>query len=78
MNCKLCILFLLLMQFVHGQFTNTQVIAKIKTERIDDIITLNAEASNTTEVLKSLRYTFSVFRTDTNKNVSKNNQDWSE
>ncbi|WP_299248878.1 CsgE family curli-type amyloid fiber assembly protein [uncultured Aquimarina sp.] len=75
MNFKLIILFLLIVQFSNGQFTNTDVIAKIKTESIDDIISVSAEATNSTEVYKSLKYTFSIFRTDLDNNVTKNNQE---
>ncbi|AXT53099.1 hypothetical protein D1818_20550 [Aquimarina sp. BL5] len=75
MNFKLIILFLLVFQFSNGQFTNTQVIAKIKTERIDDIVSVSAEAVNSTEVYKSLKYTFSIFRTDSNNKVTKNDQE---
>ncbi|MBW1298620.1 curli production assembly/transport protein CsgE [Aquimarina litoralis] len=75
MNFKLAILFLLIFQFSNGQFTNTDVVAKIKTERIDDIIAINAEAANATEVYKSLKYTFSIFRTDSTNTVTKNNQE---
>jgi len=75
MNFKLIILFLLVFQFSNGQFTNTQVIAKIKTERIDDIVSVSAEAVNSTEVYKSLKYTFSIFRTDSDNKVTKNDQE---
>ncbi|MDH7444629.1 curli-like amyloid fiber formation chaperone CsgH [Aquimarina sp. 2201CG14-23] len=75
MKYRLFILLFLIFQFSNAQFTNTEVVAKIKTERIDDIVSITAEATNTTEVYKSLKYTFSVFRTDPSKNVSKNNQE---
>ncbi|WP_299440058.1 CsgE family curli-type amyloid fiber assembly protein [uncultured Aquimarina sp.] len=75
MNFKLIILFLLIFQLSNGQFTNIEVVAKIKTERIDDIVSVSAEAANSTEVYKSLKYTFSVFRTDSDNNVTKNNQE---
>ncbi|MHA7058410.1 CsgE family curli-type amyloid fiber assembly protein [Aquimarina sp. M1] len=75
MKCKLVISFLLVFQFSNAQFTNTEIIAKIKTERIDDIVSISAEATNATEIYKSLRYAFSVFRTNTDNNVSKNNQE---
>ena len=75
MNSRLFILSFLIAHFSFGQYTNTEVVAKIKTKSIDDVITLQAEASNTTELHKSLRYTFSVFRTDSDKNISKNNQE---
>ncbi|WP_405205464.1 CsgE family curli-type amyloid fiber assembly protein [Aquimarina sp. LLG6339-5] len=75
MNFKLVILFFLVFQFSNGQHTNIEVVAKIKTERIDDIVSISAEATNATEVYKSLKYTFSVFRTDSKNNVTKNNQE---
>ncbi|WP_378177590.1 CsgE family curli-type amyloid fiber assembly protein [Aquimarina sp. SS2-1] len=75
MKFKLIVLFVLIFQFSNGQFTNTEVIAKIKTERIDDIVSVNAVATNATEVYKSLKYTFSVFRTDTDNNVARNDQE---
>ncbi|WP_299900767.1 CsgE family curli-type amyloid fiber assembly protein [uncultured Aquimarina sp.] len=75
MRFKLAVIFLFIFQFASSQFTNTDVIAKLKTERIDDIISVNAEATNATEVYKSLKYTFSIFRTDTTKTVSKSNQE---
>ncbi|GAA0725318.1 hypothetical protein GCM10009430_30770 [Aquimarina litoralis] len=75
MRFKLAVIFLFVFQFVSSQFTNTDVVAKLKTERIDDIISVNAEATNATEVYKSLKYTFSIFRTDTTKTVSKSNQE---
>ncbi|WP_299216397.1 CsgE family curli-type amyloid fiber assembly protein [uncultured Aquimarina sp.] len=75
MNFKLIILFLLVFQFSNGQFTNTEVVAKIKTERIDDIVSVSAEVANSTEVYKSLKYIYSIFRTDSDNNVTKNNQE---
>ncbi len=75
MNFRLIIIFLLIFQFSNGQYTNTDVIAKIKTERIDDIVSIRAVATNATEVYKSLKYTFSVFRTDSVNKVTKNNQE---
>ena len=75
MNFKLVILFLLIFQLSNGQYTNVEVVAKIKAEKIDDIVSVSAEAVNSTEVYKSLKYTFSVFRTDASNNVTKNNQE---
>jgi len=68
------ILFSFIAQSTSGQFTNTDVIAKIKTNKIDDIMEFTAEGINSTEIYKSLRYEFSIFKTDNNNNVSKNNQ----
>ncbi|KAA1246706.1 CsgE family curli-type amyloid fiber assembly protein [Aquimarina sp. RZ0] len=75
MNYKLIAVFVLFFQFSNGQFTNKEVVAKIKTERIDNVVSVIAEATNTTEVHKSLRYTLSVFRTSKDNNLQKNNQE---
>lgn len=61
---------------VFGQTTNTDVIAKIKTQKVDDIISIIATASNTTEVYKTLKYSILVNKTGiTTGNVSKNKQE---
>jgi len=75
MKAKLIIVFLFLCQCFYGQYTNTEVVAKIKTEKIDDILALSAEATNATEVYKSLKYTFSIFRTDSNNKLIKSDQE---
>jgi len=75
MKYKLIILFFLIVNFSKAQLTNSEVVARIKTEKIDDVITVRAEAANTTEVYKSLRYSFAVFRTDSTNNVTKNSQE---
>jgi hypothetical protein len=75
MKFKLVILTTLFFQVSIAQFTNTDVVAKLKTETIDDIISVVGTVTNTTEVYKSLQYTISVFRTDADNNVSKNNQE---
>jgi hypothetical protein len=75
MKFKLVILTTLFFQVSIAQFTNIDVVAKLKTETIDDIISVTATATNTTEVYKSLQYTITVFRTDANNNVTKNNQE---
>ncbi|TPN84540.1 CsgE family curli-type amyloid fiber assembly protein [Aquimarina algicola] len=69
------ILNILLCQTITAQFTNTEVIAKIKTEPLDDVISMIGTATNTTEIYKSLTYKMSVFRTDVNNNVSTTNQE---
>lgn len=68
-------LLLLAVQVTVGQYTNTEVVAKIKLSALDDVITLKATATNQTEVYKSLTYTFSAFRTDANNNKTKTDQD---
>lgn len=75
MKPKLIILLTLVFQVSIAQFTNVDVVAKIKTEKIDDAISIISTATNTTEVYKSLHYMFSVFRTDAQNNLSKNNQE---
>ncbi len=62
-------------QFSMAQYTNTEVVAKIKTNTIDDSVIIVGAAVNTTEVYKSLTYVLSVFKTDTNANVAKNTQE---
>jgi len=64
--------FVLCFQASIAQFTNTEVVAKIKIESLDESITAIAKATNTTEVYKSLRYVITVFRTDVHGNLSKN------
>ncbi len=75
MKLRLIAFFLFVFQVSQAQFTNTDVVAKIKIEKLDESISVIATATNTTEVYKSLKYTFSVFRTDSNNNVSKSNQE---
>ncbi len=75
MKPKLLIFFILFVQVSIAQFTNTDVVAKINTEKIDEIITAVATVTNTTEVYKSLRYTLTVYRTDAQNNLSKNSQE---
>ncbi len=75
MKPKLVILFILIFKVSFAQFTNTDVVAKIQTESIDGAISLLSNATNTSEVYKSLRYTFSVFRTNANDNLTKNIQE---
>ncbi|MEW7292487.1 CsgE family curli-type amyloid fiber assembly protein [Aquimarina sp. 2304DJ70-9] len=77
MKLKLIILFLftLIFQVSIGQFVNVDVAAKIKTETIDGAVAVTSTATNTTEVYKSLKYVFTVFKTDAQNNISKNNQE---
>ncbi len=75
MKLKLIILFTLIFQVSIGQFVNIDVTAKIKIETIDGTVSVISTATNTTEVYKSLNYVFTVFRTDAQNNISKNNQE---
>ncbi len=76
MKPKLIIFFILVFHAAIGQqHTNTDVVAKIKSETVDGTISLSATGVNTTEVYKSLKYTFTVFRTNAQNNLSKNNQE---
>ncbi|WP_103863567.1 CsgE family curli-type amyloid fiber assembly protein [Aquimarina sp. I32.4] len=75
MKFKLVILTLFFFQIVTAQYTNTDVVAKIKTQTIGDIIAVVGTATNTTEVNKSLKYIVSVFKTNINNNISKNKQE---
>jgi len=75
MKPKLCVFFLLFIQVSIAQFTNTDVVAKIKVKQVDETITAVATVTNTTEVYKSLRYNLTVFRTDSENNLSKNVQE---
>ncbi len=75
MRIVLLIILVLSIQVSRAQYTNTEVIAKIKTNTIDDTFSISGIATNATEVYKSLTYKMSVFRTDSNANVSKNMQE---
>ncbi len=75
MKLKLITLFALIFQVSTAQFVNVDVAAKIKTETIDDAVSVTTAATNTTEVYKSLHYVFTVFRTDAQDNTSKNHQE---
>ncbi|MDY8134291.1 CsgE family curli-type amyloid fiber assembly protein [Aquimarina sp. 2201CG5-10] len=75
MKCRLIILFTIIFQVATAQFTNIEVVAKIKTTSIDNVITVVATATNTTEVHKSLKYVFSVFRTDAQNKLLKSSRD---
>ncbi|GAA4112173.1 hypothetical protein GCM10022393_10430 [Aquimarina addita] len=75
MKLVLAICFICISSFTQSQTTNTEIIAKLKTSTIDDITVITAEAINETEVYKSLKYTLSVFRTDENGDMVKNNQE---
>lgn len=75
MKYTLVILVILFSQISIAQYTNTDVIAKIKTEGIDGSISVISVATNTTEVYKSLQYTITAFKTDANNNTSKSNHE---
>lgn len=68
----LCSLFL---QVFYAQTTNTEVIAKIKTEKVADIINISATATSNTQLIKSLRYEMYVIKTNPKtSNTSRNKQ----
>ena len=71
----LLFVFLLSISINAQEKISEDVVAKIKLEQIDDIITIQATATNTTEVLKTLKYTLTVFRTTPSNNKSKNSQE---
>ncbi|SHJ21416.1 CsgE family curli-type amyloid fiber assembly protein [Aquimarina spongiae] len=68
------LLFMMTFQVSVGQFTNTDVVAKIKPKEVDGAVSLTGTATNTSEVYKSLSYTMTVFRTDDQNNLTKNSQ----
>lgn len=58
------------------QITNQEIVAKIKTEQLDDLIKVKATAISKTPIVKSLRYTMYVIRTDfQTSNVSRSQQE---
>ncbi|WP_179345606.1 CsgE family curli-type amyloid fiber assembly protein [Winogradskyella ursingii] len=58
-----------------GQITNKEVVAKIKTEKILDLITVTSNVESKTQVIKSLKYVMYVYKKNPdNSNVSKNEQ----
>lgn len=72
------LLFLIMFLFsVQGfsQIYNTEVEAKIITEKSNDLLKITGSAYNKTEISQSLRYVLSVIRTNPeNSNSSKNDQ----
>ena len=67
-----CILF---SSALGAQITNVDVIAKIKTDKVLDLITITGSVENKTQLIKSLRYTMYVYKKNpTSNNVSKNEQ----
>ncbi len=64
-NIKIITVFLFLsIHGIYSQFTNTAVVASIKTQSVEEGVVIRAIASNTTEIYKNLRYVFSEFTTD--------------
>ena len=58
-----------------AQVTNKDVVAKIKTEEISELIKITSTVTNNTDVIKSLRYVAYVFKENPqSKNVSRNEQ----
>lgn len=54
-----------------GQNTNSNVVAELKVETIEDISSLTARAFNSTDLYVNLRYVFSVIRFDENYKSAK-------
>lgn len=52
-----------------------QVIAKLETSLVDEMIVFKATATNTSEVFKNLRFVFTAFKTDNKGILTKNGQD---
>ncbi|SHH32611.1 CsgE family curli-type amyloid fiber assembly protein [Winogradskyella jejuensis] len=74
---KYFILFfcLLLGHNAFAQVTNKDVVAKIKTEEISELIKITSTVTNNTDLIKSLRYVAYVFKENPqSKNVSRNEQ----
>ncbi|WP_165764788.1 CsgE family curli-type amyloid fiber assembly protein [Winogradskyella aurantia] len=58
-----------------AQITNKDVVAKIKTEKVLDLITITGTVESKTPVIKSLRYVMYVYKENPEtSNVSKNEQ----
>ncbi len=68
-------LFLLFVQFSFSQITNTDVVAKLNVETTDNVSSIIAKASNTTEVYFSLKYIFSVITYNPDNTTSKESQE---
>ncbi len=47
-----------------AQITNKEIIAKIETQNVDDFINIKGTATNTLDVIKSLRYTMHILKTN--------------
>jgi bifunctional DNA-binding transcriptional regulator/antitoxin component of YhaV-PrlF toxin-antitoxin module len=59
---------------IQGQVYNTQIEAEIKMTGNSEFMDVSAYAYNKTQISQSLRYIFTVFRTDPSGNKSKNEQ----
>ncbi|GGI58174.1 CsgE family curli-type amyloid fiber assembly protein [Winogradskyella haliclonae] len=74
---KLFVLFfcLLFSGNIYSQITNQEVVAKIKTEAISELIKIDVTATNNTDLIKSLRYVSYVYKKNPRtNNVSRNEQ----
>ena len=71
MNKSLLFFLLFFTAFLSAQSTNKDVVAKINTILLDDGVKLVATATNTTAIYKSLRYNFTVFKTDSLNKLNK-------
>ncbi|MFC5044429.1 CsgE family curli-type amyloid fiber assembly protein [Aquimarina hainanensis] len=54
------------------QYANNEVVAALKQEAVADATQITAIATNTSEIYKSLRFSFSIFTTDENNVLTKN------
>lgn len=69
------IIFLFMSLAMGAQITNNDVVGKIKTEKVLDLITITGSAENKTQLIKSLRYNMFVYKKNPeSNNVSKNQQ----
>lgn len=59
------IICLLTIQMSYSQVTNKEVVAKIKTKETEGFINITATAISKTQIIKSLRYTMYVIKTNT-------------
>ncbi|MBJ6369588.1 CsgE family curli-type amyloid fiber assembly protein [Snuella sedimenti] len=68
--CALCV------KLGFAQVTNKEIVAKIKFENVDDFINIKGTATNTLDVIKSLRYIMHVIKTNKKtSNISKSTQE---
>lgn len=59
---------------VHAQFYNKEYVADVVVKKDSEFFTFSATAENITPTDINLKYDFSVYRTDSNKNISRSNQ----
>lgn len=61
---RVCVVLFFCVQLMSAQKANSEVVAKIKASTQNGLVKVTAEAINTTQVYKSLRFVFSVFTTE--------------